>query len=1592
MNQSAFHTRFTTMLFAFLIITCSAMTASALDVGAWYGTNNTAVYNSPSPNSDGGLVQRLRNNGTWKDMGSGDSNDSTPNFGTNPQYRVVPDSGYQIKFIRFGIRSGGSVSSWTTVNVPTPTAATIFTISNIQDNYAIWAVFELPGTSTSYTVTANVYQNTSPPQCNASTIAVSGQSPDIVNPQIAVKSVLKNSTATFTYTPVGSCEVESIQFNNGTWTATTASSYTTPAITVNSTVVVKFRPVTYTITASIAAGSGTINPVGAKSVVKSTDQTFSITPASGNRIVNVRVTDVTAGYVNKDLGAISTYIFRNVSGNGSIAVTFAAATTDLNAYCNLPPYLAAQIGIKPNVLLIFDNSGSMREYGYQESGGYESTTTYYGYFDPNKMYKLSGSTFSVNNSALNLDSSCTKVSTVACSGNRLNFDHMAKVDVIRKVMVGGKVENRTTVTGTATRYLLTYNGYRVEYGPSEPTGIIQQLGDQVRFGLMVFNPNDYLIGTALGNTDGGKIASPLGSTTASLVAAIEGPSTDPNTWTPLAESLYEAVRYFQANPSAYNSGVNYGTSDPIQYSCQKNFVLMLTDGEPTKDENLPGNTSNGGSSKSPTVSDTSFNVSTWYNKLPAADRPTNGDGSTGSTKYWLPAVAYYAHNTDLRSSTVGKSNLLGSQNITLYSVYAFGDGSGTKSLKMAAKYGGYTDSNNNAAPDLATEYNKAGTAGADPDNYFEASDGDVIEKSIKSALYDIIGKVSSGTAASILGNSDGSGSNILQAVFYPNKKYKDDTEVDWSSELQNMWFYLDPFLTNTSVREDTDYASTAPVHKLELKKDLATSFYFDTTLKEAKVDLNRDTDGDGAGDSYVSTVTPDEVKSIWKAGQQLWSRSASSRNILTSLNGTALLSGGFTSANKSALRPYLQAADDVESERLIAFTKGTDQAGYRERVVALATGGAKNEWKLGDIMSSTPRIQSNARQNGFNLDTPAGYGDASYSLFVNSANYKKRGMVYVGANDGMLHAFKLGILDVKPSGDIKATLSGSSLGREEWAYIPRSALPFLKYYADLNYNHVYSVDGNVQLMDASISKPSSCSLDYWNCPRTTADSWASILISSMGLGGGTRNFGTSCNELGNCVNVPTVDPADTTKGLGYSSYFALDTTNQYYNSSDTLAGDPSLLWEFSHPKLGYATSGVAVVHINSKNDSVGARKNGRWIGIIASGPTGPIDTIYHQFMGRSDQNLQIFVIDLKDGTLLSRDSSNNPGPIDTGIARAFAGPIINGVIDTDRWSKNSGKGNFQDDALYIGYTKAEGSSPYTWTKGGVLRMVIPEDTDPDSIDTSKWKVSTVIDNVGPVTSGIAKMQDRKNHNLWLYFGTGRYYFAGDDPTKQQGLYAVKDLCYKSVVNRPVSCNAAKTTTNEDIDDCACAASGVSPTTAPDGVPKLSTSDLTNQSGSSISDSLSLLGNKGWYVNLSLSSGSSSAERNLVDPKTMTNGCVAFSTAMPTSDICQFGGNSYIWMMKYDTGYTASDACKEGRAIVQTSTGSIANGNLKDVLTNSSNRQSGDIGSSSGFGGGGGGGGGGGSGGGGGGLASGGFEIIGKGSMKPLKKIIHIQER
>lgn len=1254
----------------------------------------------------------------------------------------------------------------------------------------------------------------------------------------------------------------------------------------------------------------------------------------------------------------------------------------MNDYCQIPPFISGAT-VKPNVLLLVDNSGSMNEFAYKTKGygdsnydtSYDTNKVYYGYFDYNKMYQYD----TTSGGFFKLDSSKTLDNTSFWSGNFLNWLTMRRVDVVRKVLTGGKILPRSLSSANyalihdgpdrdyykrySNNYYIiddgkiyycggstcnksgaasTYNG-KLYVGDSPPEeGLLIKMQDQINFGIMFFNNGSRFENSQNNVRDGGYVAVDLGSTGTNLVTQVQ--STDPSTWTPLGEALYEATHYFMATTGPYNN-TNYGAKDPISHTCQKNFVLILTDGESTKDQNLPG-----GKWGTPMTDSNGFSVKTWMDKIAANEGYTSQwdvAPNTSQGSYYLEAAAYWGHVTDLRSATLGKSNLGGMQNVTTYAVYAFDDSNlGRDLLQKTCKYGGFEDTNGTGKPDATAKWDR--NSDGVPDTYFEAQDGSKVEGELRRALLDILTRVSSGTAASILNNSEGSGASLLQAVFYPRKGFDAGTEVSWIGEMQNLWYYLDPYLQLSSIRVDT-----VADNKLNLLSDYIAQFYFDGN--QTLVRLLKDVSGNGTSATDLGSFSPDDttnVRSLWRAGRKLWSRDLTTddRSILTRTNNASFDSvstglAGFTSGliNNTAIQSSLQAANATEAQKIINYIRGIDQTGFRPRAATIA--GANGTWRLGDIVSSTPKIQANVGLNAYDKSSPTGYNDSTYDRFINSNNYKNRGMAYVGANDGMLHAFRMGVLneltdpcrnleadstatnclaDKAEINDYTVSSDGSNakiranaaddIGKEEWAFVPRQMFPYLKYFADPDYPHLFYVDGTPLIVDVAINQPTSasysstvypgCTTSYWLCPKqtkyegdltaaTTDDkknldlantSWRTILIGGTGLGGASRSRVAPCAGGGtDCVKTPTIDPTDSTaapntRGLGYSSYFALDITNP-------LA--PKYLWEFpgnttAANYLGFASTGPVVVRVGDKD------KNGRWFAVFASGPTGPINTTTHQFMGRSDQNLKLFIVDMVSGALVKT--------IDTGLTNAFAGSVSNSAIDTDR-AYPSKPGFYQDDAAYIGYVQKTGTST-EWTSGGVIRLVTNESLDPNDA-TKPWTASPVITGVGPVTSAVTKLQDRANGKLWLYFGAGRYFYKDasgvDDSGSQRAIYGVQDPCYSQGSQKvDASCTTAVTV-----------------------------AALKDQSDTPASSLAST--EKGWYINLdddSLNDGYSS-ERVITDPVASPNGVVYFTTFRPTNDVCGFGGNAYIWAVGYNTGAAPPTNAMQGKLMVQVSTGAFA---------------------------------------------------------------------
>jgi type IV pilus assembly protein PilY1 len=224
---------------------------------------------------------------------------------------------------------------------------------------------------------------------------------------------------------------------------------------------------------------------------------------------------------------------------------------------------------------------------------------------------------------------------------------------------------------------------------------------------------------------------------------------------------------------------------------------------------------------------------------------------------------------------------------------------------------------------------------------------------------------------------------------------------------------------------------------------------------------------------------------------------------------------------------------------------------------------------LGDIVYAAPQL----------VAAPfAGYDDKGYAAYK-VAQAARTSMLYVAANDGMLHAFRAGTSTTDATG-----------GTEAWAFIPSMVLPNLYKLAGESYSseHIFLVDGTPTAGDICSS----------NC-TTNAAVWKTILVGGLRKGG---------------------------KG-----YYALDVTNP---------DSPKALWEF---KSGACFDSSSVsdqftdCHIGYSYGAplIAKLRDGRWAVFVSSGYNNVNSpTVTGDGMG------YLFVLDAVTGKIIYKISTN----------------------------------------------------------------------------------------------------------------------------------------------------------------------------------------------------------------------------------------------------------------------------------------------------------------------------------------------------------------
>lgn len=227
-------------------------------------------------------------------------------------------------------------------------------------------------------------------------------------------------------------------------------------------------------------------------------------------------------------------------------------------------------------------------------------------------------------------------------------------------------------------------------------------------------------------------------------------------------------------------------------------------------------------------------------------------------------------------------------------------------------------------------------------------------------------------------------------------------------------------------------SSAASIATNSKKLDTSTAIY------QASFDS-----GNWTGELEAFAVNPDGTlgNSLWKASSKIPASAA--RSIWTFEDGEGVEFSG------SVLGLTADAVNYLRGDQSNEQSKGGD---FRNRASL-----------LGDIVNSDPLFVS---EESFGYDKLAGDEGTSYVTYLEGKNGKTP-MIYVGANDGMLHAFK------------------ASDGNELFAYIPSLTAANLPKLTEPSYTHSYYVDGAPALGDV-----------YYG-----GSAWKTVLVTTLGAGG-----------------------------------------------------------------------------------------------------------------------------------------------------------------------------------------------------------------------------------------------------------------------------------------------------------------------------------------------------------------------------------------------------------------------------------------------------------------------------------------------------------
>ena len=429
----------------------------------------------------------------------------------------------------------------------------------------------------------------------------------------------------------------------------------------------------------------------------------------------------------------------------------------------------------------------------------------------------------------------------------------------------------------------------------------------------------------------------------------------------VSELYYAVVRYYEnmGNVPEWTNNVSVTEldgfpavvtwTDPIAYSCQKNFILGIGDDHTWFDYNVGGASATGTRPKPAAVTADTFNqADTWTSNLEQLEgMPVTPwyPFDAGAT-YYIAGLAYGTHVNDIRP------DLTGTQTISTYwmDVEEYQRIEDLNPYYLATKYGGFTvpggyDISNTTTP-LTLSWWDSGTPPAtvnmnghvrnQPDNYFLAGNAGKMVTSLQAAFQNIAAAIKLYTTSfSLSAPVESSSGAATYASQYDSSA--------WSGTV-----------TGSQLTFAADGSPLPPTQ----------AWTSNTTLQTQLA---------GVG---------------WNTGRNIatWNGSA----------GTPFRIGNLTAAQTSALTPSYSTA--TTPAQYVNYLRGDQTNEVGSTAMPSTVSLRARTYRLGDIVDAKLTPVQPPSMNYSDANNP-GYG-------AFKTQYASRPvMVYAAANDGMLHAF-----------------------------------------------------------------------------------------------------------------------------------------------------------------------------------------------------------------------------------------------------------------------------------------------------------------------------------------------------------------------------------------------------------------------------------------------------------------------------------------------------------------------------------------------------------------------------------------------------------